>query len=141
MNVLDHKPAPPVPVKPSDWLQELAYEVALKYHPPEELQNQFSLSVDEYEQVTSTPHFRRAVSSYMRIIDEDAKQAKLKVKRLASTLVEEVAKMAIDTSLDPAVRLRAIENMCRYAELDRPQKNDDAALTASPFTINIQVNA
>jgi len=141
MNVLDHQPAPPVPAKPADWLHELAYEVALKYHPPEELQLQFSLSPEDYERIVAAPHFQRAVSAYMRYIDEDAKQAKLKVKRLASTLVEEVARIAMDPTLDPAVRLRAIENMCRYADLDKPQKGDDAALTAAPFTINIQVNA
>jgi hypothetical protein len=99
------------------------------------------LSEEEYEHLTATPHFRRAVSSYMRLIDEDAKQAKLKVKRLASTLVEEIASMALDTTLDPAVRLRAIESVCRYAELDKPQKDDSAANLGAPFTINIQVNA
>lgn len=141
MNVLDHTPEPPVPAKPADWLHELAYEVALQYHPPDELQNKFSLSESEYDQITSTPHFKRAVSSYMRIIDEDAKQAKLKVKRLASSLVEQVAYMAADPSLDPAIRLRAIEDICRYAELDKPQKDDNAGSNNVPFTINIQVNA
>ena len=141
MNVLDHKPAPAVPANPTDWLHELAYEVALQYHRPEELQLQFSLSAEEYDRIIEEPHFRRAVSAYARHIDEDAKQAKLKVKRLASTLVEEQASMAMDQTLDPAVRLRAIEGMCRYAELDKPNQADGAATNAPPFTINIQVNA
>ena len=141
MNVLDHTPEPPVPAKPADWLHELAYEVALGYHTPEELQNKFSLPEDDYDRLVDAPHFKRAVSSYMRVIDEDAKQAKLKVKRLASHLVEQVAFMASDPSLDPAIRLRAIEDICRYAELDKPQKDDGAATGNVPFTINIQVNA
>lgn len=141
MNVLDHTPEPPVPAKPADWLQELAYEVALGYYTPEELQNKFSLQAEDYDRLVVAPHFKRAVSAYMRIVDEDAKQAKLKVKRLASHLVEQVAFMAADPTLDPAIRLRAIEDICRYAELDKPQKDDNAGQNNVPFTINIQVNA
>ena len=121
-------------------MQELAYDVALEYHPPEELQLKYSLSPDEYESLTHAPPFKRAVSAYKRLIDEDAKQARLKVKRLASVLVEEVARIALDPSQEPAIRLRAIENICRYAELEKPTQANNEQATASPFTINIQVN-
>jgi len=140
MDILTHSPEPPVPAKPQNWVQELAYEVALEYHPPQELMNKYNLAEDEYQRLIAAPHFTRAVSSYRRIIDEDSIQAKLKVKRMASVLVEHVGIMAADPTLDPAVRLRAIEDLCRYAELDRPAKDDSAANQGTGFTVNIQIN-
>jgi hypothetical protein len=121
-------------------VQELAYEVALEYHPPAELQQMYGVDAEDYARLSATPHFQRAVASYRRLIDEDTKQAKLKVKRLASVLIDEVGYMAADRTLDPSIRLRAIENLCRYADLDRPPKDDAALAAGTGFTVNIQVN-
>lgn len=140
MDHLSHTPAPPVPAQPDSWLNELAYDTALQYHNPEELQLKYSLDADEYQSIVASPMFKRAVSAYQKLVDEDAKQARLKVKRLASVLVEEVARMAMDRTQEPAIRLRAIENICRYAELDKPSTNPNEQANASPFTINIQIN-
>ena len=140
MDHLSHTPSPPVPPQPDSWVNELAYDVALQYHNPEELQLKYSLSTDEYQTLSQSPMFKRAVSAYQKLVDEDAKQARLKVKRLASVLVEEVARMAMDRTQEPAIRLRAIENICRYAELEKPSTNPNEQNTSSPFTINIQIN-
>lgn len=140
MDHLSHTPPAAVPSKPSDWVHQLAYDIALEYHTPEELQLQYSLSPDEYDSLLRSPHVSRAINAYKKLVDEDASQAKLKVKRLASVLVEQVAGIALDKTNDPQVRLRAIEDICRYADLDKPNKQDDQQANASPFTINIQVN-
>lgn len=141
MDLKKHNPPEPVPAQPSNWLQELAYDIALEYHPPEELKAKYDLAEDDFERVCNSVPVRRAVASYRRMIDEETTQARLKTKRLASALIEEVGAMAMDRTLDPAVRLRAIEDICKYAELEKPPKQDDSASSQSPFMINIQVNA
>ena len=141
MDLKKHTPPEPVPAKPANWLQELAYDIALEYHPPDELRAKYDLSEDDYERVCQSVPVKRAVASYKRMIDEETTQARLKTKRLASVLIEEVGAMAMDRTLDPAVRLRAIEDVCKYAELEKPSKTDDSASTQAPFMINIQVNA
>ena len=140
MDLTKHKPPESVPSVPSTWLQELAYDIALEYHPPEELQVKYGLSAEDLQRVLSAPPIKHAVASYKRMIDEETTQARLKTKRLASTLIEEIGTMALDRSLDPAVRLRAIEDVCKYAELEKPSKQDDANANQAPFMINIQVN-
>lgn len=141
MDLRAHTPPAATPAKPENWLQELAYDIALEYHPPQELQGKYGLPPEEYERLVTSPHVARAVSGYRRMIDEETVQARLKTKRLASVLVEELGRMAIDPRLEPAVRLRAIEDVCRYAELDKPRADAATGPTTSPFTINIQVNA
>ena len=141
MDVKKHNPPDPVPAQPSNWLQELAYDIALEYHPPDELRDKYDLSQDDYERVCNSVPVKRAVASYKRMIDEETTQARLKTKRLASTLIEEVGAIALDRTLDPAVRLRAIEDVCKYAELEKPSKQEDANANSAPFMINIQVNA
>lgn len=139
MSLKTHTPPPPVPVKPSSWLQELAYDIALEYHTPEEVRDKYGLSEPDYDRILQSVPVKRAISAYRRMIDEETTQARLKTKRLASLLIEELGAMAMDRSMDPATRLKAIEAVCRYAELDKPPANQAAANTA-PFTINIQVN-
>jgi len=139
-NLKQHNPPEPVPSVPSTWLQELAYDIALEYHPPEELKTKYDLGGDDFERVCNSVPVRRAVAAYRRMIDEETTQARLKTKRLASTLIEEVGAMAMDRTLEPAVRLRAIEDVCKYAELEKPSKQDDANANQAPFMINIQVN-
>jgi len=141
MDIKKHTPPDPVPAQPSNWLQELAYDIALEYHPPDELQDKYALAQDDYERVCNSVPVKRAVASYKRMIDEETAQARLKTKRLASMLIEEVGAIAMDRTLDPAIRLRAIEDVCKYAELEKPAKADDANANAAPFMINIQVNA
>lgn len=140
MDIQNHTPPEVVPSKPENWLQELAYDIALEYHPPEELRDKYDLTIESYERVINSVPVKRAIASYKRMIDEDTTQARLKTKRLASTLIEEVGAIAMDRTLDPAVRLRAIEDVCKYAELEKPTKQDDAQSNSAPFMINIQVN-
>ena len=140
MDLQKHTPPDSVPAQPSNWLQELAYDIALEYHPPHELQAKYDLAPDDYDRVCQSVPVKRAVASYKRMIDEETTQARLKTKRLASTLIEEVGAIALDRTLDPAVRLRAIEDVCKYAELEKPARQDDASNNSAPFTINIQVN-
>lgn len=140
MDIQNHTPPEVVPSKPENWLQELAYDIALEYHPPEELRDKYDLTIESYERVSNSVPVKRAVASYKRMIDEDTTQARLKTKRLASTLIEEVGAIAMDRTLDPAVRLRAIEDVCKYAELEKPTKQDDSQNNSAPFMINIQVN-
>lgn len=140
MDLTKHKPPEAVPSVPANWLQELAYDIALEYHPPDELQIKYGLNEEDFKRVCDAPPIKHAVASYKRMIDEETTQARLKTKRLASALIEEIATMALDRSLDPSVRLRAIENVCKYAELEKPARQDDASANQAPFTINIQVN-
>ena len=140
MDISKHKPPEPVPAKPANWLQELAYDIALEYHPPDELRAKYDLAQEDFDRVCNSVPVQRAVASYKRMIDEETTQARLKTKRLASTLIEEVGAIALDRTLDPAVRLRAIEDVCKYAELEKPSRQDDAAANTAPFMINIQVN-
>lgn len=140
MDLAKHQPPAEVPAKPQTWVQELAYDIALEYHPPEELQEKYNLPAEEYEAVASSPPVKRAVSAYRRMIDEESSQARLKTKKLASVLVEEAAAIAMDRGMEPAVRLRAIENICKYAGLEKSNTDDSSNNNTAPFMVNIQVN-
>lgn len=98
-----------------NWVTELAFEVALGYYPPADLAAQYNLSMATYDKVTQVPDFKRAVQAYQREIDDEGIAFKLRARRSAALLLDELTTMAFDRNVDAKDRLKAIELMCKYA--------------------------
>lgn len=110
---------PPLPQRHTEnWVQNLAFEVALGYFTPEELQTKFGLTPEAYQQITSMVDFRRAEADYRREIDDEGIAFRLRARKAAEEILSEMYAMAFDQTLDAKDRLRAMELMCKYAGFD-----------------------
>jgi hypothetical protein len=124
-----------LPNRQDNWVADLAFEVALGYYSPEELQLKFELSDVQYDSACRLPEFQKAVSGYRREIDEQGTEFKLKARKLASELLPELAFIAADDTASHADRISAIREMCRLAGYG---KEETAGSQQAPFQINIQ---
>lgn len=114
------------PAAKPNWVADLAFEVALGYYSPEELQLRFDLTDVQYASAQRLPEFQKAVSAYRREIDEAGTEFKLKARKLASELLPELAVIAADEEASHKDRIEAIREMCKlagYGKEDAKQPN------------------
>jgi|AntDeeMinimDraft_6_1070357.scaffolds.fasta_scaffold09301_3 hypothetical protein len=118
----------------SNWAEELAFEVALEYFTPEDLQLKYDLPPDQYEHVTALPSFRKAVSEYRREIDDEGIAFRLRARRCADDILVEVYAMAFDEKLDAKDRLKAAEMICRYAGFETAKTDGEGGVKLQIYT-------
>ena len=124
------------PDRSDEWLDNLAFEVALQYFSPDELQIKYDLSRDQYDRLVEHPGFKRAVDSYRREIDEEGHHFKIKARRMASEVLDTFFELAGDPTVAPADRINAAKQLCQYAGIDK----DTGTEKNEGFTVNIQLN-
>lgn len=112
------------PVAHKNWTHELAFEVALGYFTPEDLQLKYDLSPEQYDRVTNLPAFRRASADYRREIDDEGIAFKLRARKAAEDILDELHHMAFNQVLDAKDRLKAMEMLCRYAGFETQKQED-----------------
>ena len=119
-----------------NWVADLAFETALGYFSPEELQIKFDLTEVQYNAARQMPEFQRAVTDYRREIDEAGTEFKLKARKLASELLPELAGIAADEAASHKDRIDAIREMCRLAGYGKDDANKGAG-GPEGFQVNI----
>ena len=119
-----------------DWMPDLAFEVALGYYTPEELQLRFGLSETRYSQVRALPAFQKIVDSHRRDIDEKGTQFKLKARKLASALLPEVAAVVADPTASHADRISAFNTLAKMAGYGKEETQN----APQGFSVNITFN-
>lgn len=122
-----------------NWVQELAFEVALGYFTPEDLQLKYDLTPDQYAHVTALPSFRKASADYRREIDDEGIAFKLRARKAAEDILEELHAMAFDQRLDAKDRLKAMEMVCKYAGFEAQRVDDGGGVKLQIFT-NLDLN-
>lgn len=122
------------PAQPDNWIDELAFEVALGYYTPEELSVQYDLSPAKLQFVQENPLFQRAVQKYRREIDESGQEFKFKARKLASILLPEVAAIAADETASHSDRIKAFAELARMAGYG---KEDPTPQGNQAFQVNI----
>lgn len=125
------------PRKDENWLADLAFEVALGYYPPEELQLKFDLTAKQYDQLVRLPQVKRAIQQYRRQIDEEGKQFKVKARKMASETLDVLFEIAYADEAANVDKIKAVEALCRYAGFDKKAEEGQGN---QAFTVNIQVN-
>jgi hypothetical protein len=117
-----------------NWVQELAFEVALEYFPPEDLQLKFELTPSHFLHITSMPDFKRAVAAYRREIDDEGIAFRLRARKAAEGVLEEMYSMCFDQTLKAQDRLKAMEMLCKYAGFETQKQNSDGGVKLQIFT-------
>lgn len=130
-------PLPPEAVRDNPQAAKLAFEVALKYFTPEELQTQFGLTEEQYALVVRDPTFTRAVQAYRREIDTEGQDFKIKARKLAFVLLSDLASLATDPTVDPKDRIDAIREIGRFAGYGMKDAADQPAGPAFQLLINM----
>lgn len=126
---------PAIPQTADNWVQSLAFEVALGYFTPEELQLKFDLSPEAYEKITHMPAFRQAEGDYRREIDDEGIAFRLRARKAAEQILMELYEMAFDRSIEAKDRLKAMEMLCRYAGFESQAKEgNDGGLKLQIYT-------
>jgi hypothetical protein len=93
----------------ADRLQELAYELALGYHPPDELAARFQLPEHLLRSIADEPRFKAIVVEQRRQIDETGDETRLVARKLVSQLVPVVASMVANDMVDAKDRIAAFK--------------------------------
>ena len=121
-----------------DWLAELAFEVALGYYTPEDLQVKYDLTLEQFSKIKRLPQFKRAVQVFKRQIDEEGQQFRVKARKMATETLDVLFNLAADDEAANSDRIRAVEALCRYAGFEKGVA--DSAQGNQGFTVNIQIN-
>jgi len=121
-----------------DWLAELAFEVALGYYTPEDLQVKYDLTLEQFSKIQRLPQFKRAVQVFKRQIDEEGQQFRVKARKMATETLDVLFNLAADDEAANSDRIRAVEALCRYAGFEKGVA--DSAQGNQGFTVNIQIN-
>jgi len=120
------------------WPEKLAFELALGYYPPEDLAPMFDLSMAQLQSVQSDPAFDKLVKHHRREIEKGGDAFKLKARKFADILLDELFTIATDPLTSPTERRQCIEAVCRYAGFDKQQQAEGGG---QQFQVNIQLNA
>ena len=130
------------PVATSNWVEEMAFEVALGYFTPEDLQLKYDLTESHYNHITTLPAFKKATADYRREIDDEGIAFRLRARKCAEDILEELYSMAFDQTLDAKDRLKAMEMMCKYAGFETHKQEGDGGVKLQIFTnLNLNGNA
>lgn len=116
------------PTVHKSWVEALAFEVALEYFTPEDLQLKFDLTPEKYQAITTMPAFRRAVNDYAREINDEGVAFRLRARKAAEDILDELHAMAFDQRLEAKDRLKAMEMMCRYAGFESQRQEDGSGV-------------
>lgn len=119
---------------PQNWVQSLAFEVALEYFTPEDLRLKFNLDEETYRRVTALPDFRRAVADYRREIDDDGIAFRLRARKGAEDVLTEIYAMAFDQSAKMSERLAAARTLCEYAGYTKDKKEEGGGVRLQIIT-------
>ncbi|TVR99841.1 MAG: hypothetical protein EA406_02240 [Rhodospirillales bacterium] len=116
-------------------LQTIAFEAALQYHPPDEIELRYNLPTGTFEQMLDEPRFSAMVAAARREIDETGAQTRLVAKRLTAQLVPEIARIVSDPRAAHRDRIDAFKALATVAGV-----NKDEANTGNAFAIQINLN-
>jgi hypothetical protein len=94
---------------------QLAYEVALGYHTPDELCTRFDLDPALLAALQADPRFQRAVVVAKREIDDMGTEFQVKARKLASLVIDELGTIAINPLATASDRISAIRELARFA--------------------------
>lgn len=120
---LEPRKAPAISPTADNWVQSLAFETALEYFTPQELQRKFELTPEAFQKITQVDAFQRAVADYRREIDDEGIAFRLRARKAAEQILSELYEMAFDQTIDAKDRLKAMEMMCRYAGFESQAKD------------------
>lgn len=90
-------------------------EVALGYYSPEELCLKFDLSGVQLAGIQKTKEFQKSVALYKRELDEVGTEFKIKARRFASLVLEDLLAIATDDTAAHTDRIAAIKELARLA--------------------------
>jgi len=117
-----------------NWVADLAFEVALGYYDDESLLLKYEIPQSRLDLLRATDEFQRAVALYRREIDEGGQEFKIKARKLASVVLEELATIAVDDDASHADRISAIRELARLAGYGKEETGQQAN---QGFQVNI----
>lgn len=118
-----------------DALNDLAYELALGYHPPEDLAARVRLPVQTIHDVAGMPEFRALVADARRRIDESGDKTRIVARKLVSELVPVIARLAAADHVDPKDRIAAFKELRAVAGIN----DSDGQARNGMFAIQINL--
>ncbi len=111
----------PTPRKQSNWVSDLAFEVALQYFTPEQLQLRYELDADQFNAIVARDSFQRLVLSHQRDIDENGTQFRVLARKLASVNLAELHHIARDPTASHTDRISAVKALASFGGLDKSE--------------------
>src|SRR6056297_649104 len=103
-------------------LEKLAYELALEYHAPEDLEVQFGLPEGILAQMLDMPEFQRRVHAARRQIDEAGDQTRLVARKMVAELVPVIAQLVNNAGIDAKDRIAAFKTLKELAGITENDK-------------------
>ena len=134
---------PPTPFAPTQkWDPRLILDLAIAIDPLEEILSRHDLSYGEYKHLMGHPVFRRELAFSMRDVRENGLTFKAKARVQAESYLIIADEIVQDPRLPAAVRLSAIRDVVRWAQLEpKDEKTTSGAVEGGKVaTVNVQIN-
>lgn len=128
MNDLSPENLPSARATGANWVTDLAFEVALGYYTSADLCVQYDISEAQFERLREMTSFQRTVKSYRREIDDEGIAFRLRARKLAEAVLEELSSIAFDERLEPKDRLQAMTMLCRYAGFEAKEQKTETGV-------------
>lgn len=123
-------------------ISKLAIEIARNLYPPADIRESFKLTVEEFEEATSTPYFQTRLAEEISLWNSPS-NAKTRIKAKAGTMIElampEYFALMHDKTQPMAAKVALLQQFARLAEVDNPsiKGNEDTSDRRVKITINI----
>ena len=118
-----------------EWSSRLVMDVALNAS-AESICEAHDLVHHDLERIFANPLFVRQVEALKKDLEKDGATFKLKAQLQADFYLSNIHTLITDPDMDPRVRLRAIEDMVRWAGFDAPAPVGGPG-SSGGFSINI----
>ena len=127
------------PLTPTNqWDPRLILDLAVGVEGMEDILSRYSLTLDEYYALSSTPAFRRELALAVRDVRENGVTFAAKARVQAELYLEVLENIVYDTSTPASTRLEAIRSAVKWGRLE---PKDDKAGDSGPTTqVNVQIN-
>lgn len=109
----------------------LVTDIALGFYDDDALCRIHDMTPDRLAQFRAHPVIRRMLDQQKRELIESGRKFRTIAKQLASEILQEAAVIAMDPTLAPADRLRAMEMIARFAGLDKQEGGPQVVINLS----------
>lgn len=124
-------------ISPNKWDPRLLLDLVIAVDTLEEILDRYSMTRDEYDQLSTNIVFRRELATTMRDIRENGASFRAKARIQAESYLPVVDDMIWDRDIAPGTRLDAVKSIVRWGDLEPKEKREQVQQVQPQ--INVQI--
>ena len=121
------------------WSNALPMDVALGIYQPEDLYELHNLNEEQLRVYLNHPLFQQEVAELRREMKDTGATFKAKARVLAEHLIDRMYDIIANEDTSPAIRMKGIENVVRWAGYDRKPVDDTPEVAQATQVPSIEI--